>query len=113
MERHKAFATAGAVSVTALAAVVALGANVGLFGLTGPNDGPGRFKLVDSAQQSPAPVVRTEIVDVPVPISPPAGASSRSSAPAAGPSLSHPPAASSGESQVPHGEREAADREDD
>ena len=77
MERRKAFATAGAVSVTALALVVALGANVGLFGLTRHDDGPGRFKLVGSTQ-SRGPNVRTEIVDVPVPAAPAPGGGSSS-----------------------------------
>jgi len=53
--------------VTALALVMALGANMGLFGLTRHDDGPGQFKLVDNTQQSPSPSVRTEIVDAPVP----------------------------------------------
>lgn len=84
MERRKAFATAGAVSITAVAAVVALGANMGLFGLTRHDDGPGQFKLVDNTAQS-RPVVRTEVVDVPVPVpSAPSGASSsRPTAPTA------------------------------
>ncbi|MCJ7672931.1 MAG: hypothetical protein MUP67_12930 [Acidimicrobiia bacterium] len=56
MQRRKAFATAGAVSVTALALVVALGANVGLFGLTRHDDGPGRFKLVGNTSASPSAV---------------------------------------------------------
>ena len=83
MERRKAFATAGAVTMTALAAVVALGANVGIFGLTGTDDGPGQFKLVGSSRQGTAPGVRTEVVDVPVPVAlpagPPAGSSSAGS----------------------------------
>ena len=83
MERRKAFATAGAVTMTALAAVVALGANVGIFGLTGTDDGPGQFKLVGSSRQGSAPGVRTEVVDVPVPVAlpagPPAGSSSAGS----------------------------------
>jgi len=77
MQRRKAFATAGAVSVTALALVVALGANVGLFGLTRHDDGPGRFNLVSSTQ-SRGPNVRTEIVDVPVPAAPAPGGGSSS-----------------------------------
>ncbi len=73
MERRKAFATAGAVSVTALAAVMALGANMGLFGLTRSDAGPGQFKLVDKTEQT-KPAVHTEIVDVPVPAADPAPA---------------------------------------
>ena len=64
MERRKALATAASVSAVALAATIALGANVGLFGLTSDGKSPGSFELVDS--KSSEPIVRTEIVDVPV-----------------------------------------------
>ena len=64
MQRKKALATAASVSAVALAATIALGANVGLFGLTNGDHGPGTFKLVDATTSKPA--VRTEIVDVPV-----------------------------------------------
>ena len=64
MERRKALATAASVSAIALTATIALGANVGLFGLTSRDSGPGTFQLVDS--KTPKPDVRTEIVDVPV-----------------------------------------------
>ncbi len=64
MERRKALATAASISAVALAATVALGANVGLFGLTNSDNGPGSFQLVDS--KTSEPIVRTEIVDVPV-----------------------------------------------
>ena len=100
MERRKAFATAGAVSVTALAAVMALGANMGLFGLARSDAGPGQFKLVDNTEQT-KPAVHTEIVDVPVPAADPtqapaAGGSgpSRSTTPA--PRTSVAPSGSSG-----------------
>jgi hypothetical protein len=66
MQRRKMFATAGVVSATAVAAAVALGANFGLFGLTGTNGGPGHFKLVDAKPKTPAEV--TLVVDVPVPV---------------------------------------------
>ena len=66
MDRRKAFATAGALSATALPATIALGANVGLFGLSQHDSGPGNFKVVD-AGQTPNPLARVEIVDVPVP----------------------------------------------
>lgn len=71
MERRKALATAASVSAVALAATIALGANVGLFGLTTQDNGPGSFQLVDS--KSTKPVVRTEIVDIPVTTPDPAG----------------------------------------
>lgn len=106
MERRKAFATAGAVSVTALALVVALGANMGLFGLTRSNDGPGNFKLVDNTQQA-KPTVRTEVVDVPVPApapapapTPAAGTGAPSGSPAPGPS--YVPSGSAGGSYESH-----------
>jgi hypothetical protein len=121
MERRKAFATAGAVSVTALAAVVALGANMGLFGLA-REGGPGHFKLVDNTQQQAD--VRTEVVDVPVPAPEPAptpgsGGAARSSTPTAGAPAAPTPAASSGgslgEGHEPEGahEREPGDGADD
>ena len=75
MERRKAFATAGAVSVTAIVVVVALGANVGLFGLTRHDDGPGQFKIVGSTHQGPEADVRTGGVDAPAPGVAPAGSS--------------------------------------
>jgi hypothetical protein len=59
MERRKAVATAGAVTAMGIAAVIALGANLGLFGLTGHESGPGHFKLVDS---KPTPQI-TQVVD--------------------------------------------------
>ena len=84
MQRRKALAAAGAITATATAAVIALGANLGLFGLTGDQSGPGSFKLVDQA----TPV--TQVVDIPVPVtsapgtgSSPSGKSYR--APADGP----------------------------
>ena len=114
MERRKAFATAGAVTMTALAAVVALGANVGIFGLTGTDDGPGQFKLVGSSRQGSAPGVRTEVVDVPVPVALPGGpqAGSSSGGSSSGGSNSAatsvaPQSAASGEDhEAPHGETE-------
>jgi hypothetical protein len=113
MDRRKAFATAGAVSVTALALVVALGANMGLFGLTRHDDGPGNFKLIDNTQQA-KPSVRTEIVDVPVPApaAPPApvtgtGAPSGSSAPR--PSYTPPASAGGGSYESPDSGHETED----
>ena len=119
MERRKAFATAGAVTMTALAAVVALGANVGIFGLTGTDDGPGQFKLVGSSRQGSAPGVRTEVVDVPVPVAlpagPPAGSSSGGSSSggsssggsnSAATSVAPQSAAPGEDHEAPHGETE-------
>lgn len=117
MERRKAFATAGAVSVTAIVVVVALGANVGLFGLTRHDDGPGRFKLVGSTHQGPEADVRTGGVDAPAPGVPPAGSSVAGSSGAgssgagssgagssggSGESVAPSPTASSAESPDPH-----------
>jgi hypothetical protein len=103
MERRKAFATAGAVSVTALVAVVALGANVGLFGLTGPTDGPGQFKLVGSTQQSSTPQVGTDVVGGPVPVAVPGSTETRHSE----------PAASNEGSEAPRGDAGRGDNDDD
>jgi len=70
MQRRKALAAAGAITATATAAVIALGANLGLFGLTGDQSGPGSFKLVDQA----TPV--TQVVDIPVPVTAASGTGS-------------------------------------
>jgi hypothetical protein len=43
VQRRKLLATAGALSVTAFATTVCLGANFGLFGLTEPNSPVGRL----------------------------------------------------------------------
>ncbi len=59
MERRKLAAAAGALSVTAFATTVCLGANLGLFGLTQPESPVGRFDsahvLTASAQVDVAP----------------------------------------------------------
>jgi hypothetical protein len=79
MQRRKALAAAGAITATATAAVIALGANLGLFGLTADQSGPGTFKLVDQAS-TPA----TQVVDIPVPVTSASGTTpSRSGAPSA------------------------------
>ena len=49
MERRKALATAGAVTMTAVAGVIALGANFGIFGLADDTSKVGNFTPVDSA----------------------------------------------------------------
>jgi hypothetical protein len=43
MQRRKLLAVAGALSVTAFATTVGLGANFGLFGITEPNSSVGRL----------------------------------------------------------------------
>ena len=66
MDRRKALATVGAISLTASAAVVALGSNMGLFGLTETSSRVGKLSPIDSAQ--PARTETTVIyVDDPVP----------------------------------------------
>lgn len=50
---------------------MALGANFGLFGLTQNDSGPGSFKVVDATQVSRDPIVRTEVIDVAVPVTTP------------------------------------------
>jgi hypothetical protein len=66
MDRRKTLATVGAISLTASAAVVALGSSMGLFGLTNDSPRVGRLSPIDATQP-----VRTEtktiIVDDPVP----------------------------------------------
>jgi hypothetical protein len=66
MQRRKALATAGAISVTALAATIALGANLGLFGLTDDHGGPGNFAPVGAARHGP--VGTTEVADLGSPV---------------------------------------------
>lgn len=48
MDRRKAIATAGAATAVAVTAVIAVGANVGIFGLTQQDTKVGRFPLVDA-----------------------------------------------------------------
>ena len=70
MQRRKLLATAGALSVTAFATTVCLGANFGLFGLTEPDSPVGRLdpnRAAASAQvrfhpaESPAVATTTPI----------------------------------------------------
>lgn len=66
MDRRKKLATAGAVSLTATAAVLALGASVGLFGLTDDSPRVGKLSPIDSTQTTSSTTpddVRTVIVD--------------------------------------------------
>jgi hypothetical protein len=74
MERRKKLATVGAVSLTATAAVVALSASVGLFGLTDNSPRVGKLSPIDSVRttSSTTPDVRTIIVDDP-PVATPGG----------------------------------------
>ena len=70
MDRRKKLATAGAVSLTATAAVVALGASVGLFGLTDNSPRVGKLSPIDSTHvtsSSTPDTVQTIIVDDPAP----------------------------------------------
>ena len=69
MDRRKALAAAGAVSLTAAAAAAAVGANFGLFGLTDPSGGVGKLSPVVATQPdasratSQPPEVQTVYVD--------------------------------------------------
>ena len=65
MQRRKAFAAAGAVSATALVGVLALGANIGLFGLTSRTDGPGEFQIVEASEVVPVTEAGTSGSSVP------------------------------------------------
>jgi hypothetical protein len=53
MQRRKAIATAGAVTATATAAVIALGANFGIFGLADEHSNVGKFPAVDASSNAP------------------------------------------------------------
>lgn len=66
MQRRKAIATAGAITATATAAVIALGANFGIFGLADENSNVGKFPAVDASSSAPAatsPSVRPPALD--------------------------------------------------
>ena len=62
MERRKLLATAGAVTITAFATTVGLGASFGLFGVTEPDSPVGRL---DSRR---AATVEVHAVPVPAPV---------------------------------------------
>jgi hypothetical protein len=53
MQRRKAIASAGAVTAIATAAVIALGANFGIFGLTQEDSNVGKFPAVGATSSSP------------------------------------------------------------
>lgn len=92
MERRTALATAGAITATVLTAAIALGANLGLFGLANAQEGPGHLKLVDTPKSR---LAHTEVVDVPVPVAAPssgAGSSSGSAGSSGAPAASGSPA---------------------
>jgi hypothetical protein len=55
MRRRKLVATAGAVTVTAFAATVAIGANFGLAGRAAPESPAGRLATRTGAAHAPAP----------------------------------------------------------
>ena len=63
MQRRKAIATAGAVTATAAAAVIAFGANFGIFGLSQDNSNVGKFPAVDATSSAPAPTSPTTAPD--------------------------------------------------
>jgi hypothetical protein len=65
MDRRKKLATAGAISLTASAAVIALGSSIGLFGLTDDNPRVGKLSPIDSTQSttSTRPGVPTTVID--------------------------------------------------
>jgi hypothetical protein len=52
MDRRKKLATAGAISVTATAAVIALGSTIGLFGLTDDTPRVGKLSPIDSTHST-------------------------------------------------------------
>jgi hypothetical protein len=68
MDRRKALATTGAVSLTATAAIVALGSSMGLFGLANADSTRvGKLSPIDTTVREPATEVHTVIVDDPPP----------------------------------------------
>lgn len=54
MQRRKAIATAGAVTAAATAAVIAFGANFGIFGLAQQDSHVGKFPAVEATSTAPA-----------------------------------------------------------
>ena len=73
MDRKQKLATAGAISLTATAAVVALGASVGLFGLTDDSPRVGKLSPIDSTQTTTATTpddIQTIIIEDPAPAAP-------------------------------------------
>jgi hypothetical protein len=125
MNRRKLLATTGAVSLTAAAAVVAMGANIGLFGLTDTGTDVGRFQPVTatSSTTTPPTVLYLDVQDPPA-ATPgvaggsadgPANGSSRSGADPA-PSASTPPPTSAspdheGDDDSYHEESDEAEHE--
>ena len=85
MNRRKLLATTGAVSLTAAAAVVAMGANFGLFGLTDEGTDVGRFQPVTatSSTTTPPTVLYLDVQDPPV--TTPGAASGSAGGPASAP----------------------------
>lgn len=68
MQRRKLAAVAGALSVTAFATTVGLGANFGLFGLTQPNSPAGRLAVTRAGASTPDGVGNASVT----PVAPPA-----------------------------------------
>ncbi len=54
MQRRKAIATAGAVTAATTAAVIAFGANFGIFGLAQGDSNVGKFPAVEATSTAPA-----------------------------------------------------------
>ena len=67
MDRRKTLATVGAISLTASAAVVALGSSMGLFGLTDNSPRVGKLSPIDATQPARTET-HTVYVDDPVPV---------------------------------------------
>jgi hypothetical protein len=61
MQRRKAIATAGAVTATATAAVIALGATFGIFGLAQQDSNVGKFPAVEATSTAPATTSPTQV----------------------------------------------------
>ena len=77
MDRRKTLATVGAISLTASAAVVALGSSMGLFGLTDNSPRVGKLSPIDATQPARTET-HTVYVDDPVPVPVPTAGSADS-----------------------------------
>jgi hypothetical protein len=70
IRRRRLLATLGAVALTVAAAVAALGANLGLFGLTDDHGGPGHFPPVSTRIGAPGSGGALDVVTGSAPSSP-------------------------------------------
>ena len=67
MDRRKTLAAAGAISLTASAALVALGSSLGLFGVADSNPNVGKLSPIDATHQVSSSTTSTTSVTAPPP----------------------------------------------